>query len=787
MKKCALALLLSFMLTVFSGCGEPADASSPEEGAADVSSSAGEENISWLQEGFTAPGELETGNALWAGQYLPIKHSAAEGEDLYCVDSGVCGRLFWYLCQSRDAEKNAEAEYVLEIYDTAAGKSTVKRFTPKEMGLSDGLGFLIGMDMPDEAHFMFRWAGYEQDSEEMYLQTQDKMIYTDLAGNFRIADLWNVCLERGILQQTAPRELPLVQEVDWRCGKDGSICVLKGGNDNGGFQIFLFDRNGELLLEKAGTETQQLASSLRTSGGELIFPVYDSAQKCYEFLWADTNGKELRSIARVEASSPDIVQIYGMLGDDLYYKFLEAGTARIVKWNVVSGTRELVLDLREAGIEKGYETLLALEEGKTPVLSLSRYKEGQRREWLTTLLTQKPVESEAIRVVNLMASGESQELVKACAAAASMDNPSFSYEYEDASGEEGRARILAELTQGKGPDLLLVSPEDMYMLAEKDVLLDMSSLLSEELRNEILPGALEIGTTEGKLSGIPPTVTAETLAAGTDVWPEDTWKLEDIIGLMDEGKVTCAIRNLPDLMNGKYSEPLFSVISLLNYSLADSFLIDWENRKCHFDDERFIRLLELCAADMSDAPVNMDSCLNGGRDILWGYFHQFEGLFEFFERMEAENGRVVGYPTAGAGGSYLRAEGGVLVVSAGADPESAAYFLETLLGKEIQSKTQFFSISVRRPSQEDYVTEESGRLLYKKSSGEEMPVFADGDTPFQRAKAFLESCTAAPDIYSQIKSILLEELRTMYAENRSPRKTAEDINNRVQIYLDEGN
>lgn len=789
MKKCAAILLLYFVLTVVSGCGQSMGESIQ---STEMPFQAGNVSAKWKQEGFAAQGEPEEGQALWAGQYLPVKHAAGsadtEAKASCCLDHGVYGKLFWHLCTVRGAGGGIGVEYVLEIYDTANGESAIKRFTPEEMGLAGELCFFDSMDMPDETHYVFRWVDYEQDGEGMYRQTQDKIVYTDLAGNFQAVDFWESYLEKGIEQEKIT-DFPLLQIIDWRCDGEGNIYVIKS-MDNGSFQLCLFDSKGELILEKEGAEKQLLSELLRTSDGELIFPVYDYAEKCYEFLWADITGRQLCCLGRMEASYPDIYQMYGMLGNDIYYRSRKTEADGIVKWDVVSGRRELLFDLREAGLNTGYEILLALREGQPPVSCLSRYIGGERKEWLMTFQEQKPTDSAIVRVADLTVSGESKELVKSCAATASLESPAFNYAYEDASAEESRDRILAELTQGKGPDLLLVSLEDMHMLAEKGVLLDIKELIAGGLREELLPGALEIGTVDGTLYGMPPAVVADTLVAAADVWPHETWRLEDVINLMEEGKLTCAVRYRPDFMRGEYMEPLSTVISLVRYSLEDSFLIDWENRKCHFDDDRFIRLLELCSTDMSGVPVEQDVWLNGGKGIVWGYFSRVEQLFDFLECMEVEGGQSIGYPTEGVRGSYLVAEGGVLVVNANADVETAGYFLETLLGKEIQSKTQIWSMSVRRPSQEDYVIEESGRLLFKNgdgSGGREVLIYSDGDTSFHRAKAFLESCAAPPPCYSQISKILYEEISAMYAEGRSPETTAGIINSRVQIYLDEGN
>lgn len=774
MKKSVAILLLVFILTLLSGCGQPG-AGEP----ADLPSPAENENRNWMQEGFAAPSELTTDQVLWAGRYLPVKHTAnsaaPDASILYCRDFGAYGSMLWYLFQSQ------EAEYFLEIYDTASEKSTVKRFTLEELGLADRYGFLTEMDMRDETHYIFRWVGYEQDTEGMYCQVEDKIICTDFAGDLRTVDLWNKYLDLGYMNEKVYKG-PLLQQINWHCDKAGNIYVIKQEN-NGSCQFCMFNQNGELLVEDTW-ENKQLTSSFRTPEGELLFVVYDSSRAGYDFLWADTAGKQMRFIAQTEASSPDIFQVYGMLGKDIYYRNLESGTDRIIKWNVTDGRQELVFDFREAGLGINYETFLALREGQTPVLYLSRYKEEQRKEWLVTLQMQKPTEADSVRVANLTSS---KNLVDVCVTTADLDNPGFSYEYEDASAEEQKNRVLAELTQGNGPEIMLLSLEDMYVLQEKGALLDIRELISAKFLEELLPGALEFGTIDGKLYGIPPTVTVSTLVASAEVWPEDTWKLEDVIGLMEEGRVTCALGNLPHVLMGKYWNPQGTVMYLVQNSLADSFLIDWGNRKCHFDDERFIRLLELCSTDMSSDYVNQDEWLNGGKDILWGWFFEINSLFTFFEHMEMENGHIVGYPAEGTGGSYLAADGGVLAVSVKADREAATYFLETLIGREVQLKAEPTAMGVRRPRWEDYIREDSGRLLYIYSNGREMPVFTDGDTPFSLAEAFLENCKASPFLSHQIRQILIEELNVMYEENRSAQKTAEIINNRVQLYLDENN
>jgi len=785
MKKNIILFIFSFAAAVLSGCSQSAD--TPEQ------SRQPEDNGSWKTEGFAVTGELEEGQALWAGQFRLWEHNTGQtpedgAEKLLREDCGVCGDLLWYLGVEKayGTDSVFEADYVLEIYDTSREESVTKSVSREGLGLGEGLTLLSGMDMLDEEHYVFRWIRYGQDEDGLYYHLADGMVYTDLAGSAQCVDFRDIYLEKGIQQEELTTQ-PSIQYLDWRSDGKGNIGVTVLSEDNG-FCFYLLSPDGESVLEYEGAGGQSLPGLLRTPEGELILSVYDDGKRAYEYLWADPASGELRSLAGMEISSPDILQMYGMLGDDLYYRSREGSADGIVRWNVRDGSRERIFDLQAAGIDRGYEILLALREGQTPVLCLVKSGEGKEKEWLAVLTKQKPEDREAVRVADLVTSGETKERVSACAVLASMESPDLRYEYEEASAQENRDRILAELSQGKGPELLFVRLEDLYLLEEKGLLLDIREVLPEGLLEEILPGALEIGTVGGKLMGVPAAVRADTLAAAADTWAEDTWRLEDMIGLMEEGKLTGAVRTTPFYMMGKYMKPSDTVLTILSYSLADSFLIDWEERKCHFDDERFVRLLELTSTDLSGVPADAEVWLNGGKDILEGFFTDAVDFIGFFEQMELEGGHIVGYPAGSSCGSYLKAEGGVLAVNAGiGQKEAASRFLEILLGKELQARLLPLCMSVRRLVPENYIVEgDAGKLFYMREDGQELMVFGDGGTALHRAAAFLESCTAAPRSYPQIMKIAAEELSAMYAGGKPPETVAESINSRVQLYLDEG-
>lgn len=778
---CQVTVLLSCLaLTALPGCGK-SHSDVPSEPVRTV------EDVPWKTEGFAAAGELTEEQAFWPGQYLPWERAGqADWTEVICQDSGACGELFWRLGTEAKAGEtvtwDSGREYVLEVYDTVSGETMTKRFTPGNLGMEEEICELDSMDVLDRGHYVFRGMGYELDEEGVCRQVADRMIYTDLAGDIQTADFWEVYLEKGIAEERGadvPEEykgLPLVQEIIWRCDKEGNVCVMEQGRDGGFKGFFLFDRNARVLLEQEGTAGQQFMEPLRTRDGELIFPVHDRGQSSYEFLWVNAAEGALRPLGQVEASRNGIRQVYGLLGEDVYYESLSG----IVRWNVKDGRRVQVLDFNAAGISAGYETMLALRPGQTPVLRLTKSSGSRQKEWIAPLEDHEVPAGEVVRVANLTQAGEwsSGSVVAKCAVDASLVDPGVRYQYEEAM--ESRDRILAELSAGKGPDLLYVTPEDLYVLEEKGLLLDLEELIPKELREELLPGALGLGTVNGALKGVPAVVWAETLAVARDTWSQDTWRLEDVIGLMEEGKLEGAIY-APTLMN-TYLPPAATVRKLVQYNLGSSFLIDWKNGKSHFDDERFLRLLKVTRTDLSKAPET-EQYLNGGKNVVAVTLTHESFFNETFAFLEEEDGRFVGYPTEGGSGNYLETPG-VLVVNANtAQKEAAANFLKVLLGEELQSKRSISYLSVRKLDPEKGVQEKgSGAAFYY---GKEMAVFRDGTTAPQRAAAFLEGCVARPHVDAQVVNIYAEEMSATYGQGLPPEEAAGNLNRRIQLYLDE--
>ena len=545
------------------------------------------------------------------------------------------------------------------------------------------------------------------------------------------------------------------------CDGAGNVYILAGETAYGfPNRLAAFDREGNLLLDYLCSQKQAVENPLRTETGELIYPIYDMGKKSYNFMWADVQTGEMKLLASFDSSSR-IQQMYGMQGNNVYYETSDG----IVRWDTAAGTRTLVFSYRENGIAAGYQTMLAFREGQAPLLRLYRTLHDQTREdWLAPLSRDAVAREEAVQIVDL--AGGSEQVSECASLVSHRDlNKSFTYKSAGQDAEDFRTRIFAELTAGNGPDILYVSRPDMKILHEAGVLLDLREVIPEETLEDLLPGVIGLGTLDGKLVGLPGGVQAEGLAVSPDIWAEDTWRLEDFTALVDEGKLEGAMFYIDS-----YFSSLATMRSLTEHALQNSFLIDWENSECHFEDERYIRFLKAVHIDTDRLAANPETRLKGGKRmafvflISWG---QITDSDSSFQRTVKEGGNFVGFPTEGDSGNYLDTPG-VLVVNANTDKtEAIQLFLEYFLGEEIQGLN------------------ESNSYSYDKYLG--VRKLSPDEPELHEAKEFLESCVAAPIVDSVVRSILNEELEALYSDSvRDPRATADNIDRRIQIYLDEG-
>lgn len=744
----------------------------------------------WKSNGLAVSKEVKVNETYYLNNFDKWEHflDTEHKEEPAAVENGGNGRYTWFLgvrCnENREYERGENAVYIMDVYSSDAisassGNDTMNTksitFTPKDIGAHGEIGYIISADVLGEDSYMFRWAEYEFE-DEMYCQKSDKIIFTDLKGNNTVNEFYDIFKEQG-LEEYGQTILPCWPYGDCHALSTDKVWVL---NQYKNHKVCVFSQQGELILEREERENQMLYEPVVTADGELILPVYNNDLGNIHFYHAELSDGNWKQIGEMNAAPSDIKQFYGIVDKYIYYQANNPQTISengIVRWDIETGDRTWILKYSVNGLAQ-YDTKVAFSENEPVCVFLGKSDASGFTNYLVSVSEEKIQRDEDIIVADLVGSCSQGEKA---AVNASMESPDCQYRYVDASSKEEKDRIMAELSNKKGPQIMYVSMDDYYKMLEKDILCDWYSFADKSVFADVLPAVLELGTGGTSLYGLPVGIRVESMASGQQL-EESEWTIDTIVKLMSEGKINASLRS-PYIFDEDYLEPDFVVNSLTKCVLNNSFMIDWDKKTAHFDDERFIKLLELTREDIS----NISAADTYENDLVWAYLNNYPDVMDYLAK-DAEDYRIMGFPNHNGTGNYIMPNGnGMLVINSNiSDTEKIVLFIQKLLDNQVQLDTMNRCLGIKKMKVQDFVrTDASGNRIYMNiyntSEYSEEKILA----LFDKAAAFLESCEPVPQQYGVINGIILEELSSMRANNKSAQETAGIINDRVEIYLQE--
>lgn len=751
-------------LFLLAGCSGKEQVPEGSDGSAET------EEIAWKEKGFASPSRELPEALLWVEEFVPLDLQADESVLTVPVDSAVhdgTGYLLSNVYQKTE-EQFAWDHWEIRTWntDTLSGEGEIHSFTREDLGLDHSAsGALRGLSVTGEKDVALWWEENEyQDIGGVgtYEVTGEKILFLrdwKLEGQ---VDLGETLAENGLL------------EMGLKCAADGrgNVFALFGGTPKEAY-VFVFDQNGRELTHWRGEESLTFESILPAEDGTLVFALWDNAERSYQFLCLKEEQKEMRMLGKVPSDGTKW-SFLCMAGKQIFYQKEQS----IYAWDVTEGTSVKKLDLMANSISDKYQKeICPWQEG---AFSLWIRTEGGEN-YLTKLSAEKK-ERNAVQVVDLVRNREGSKFLSECVSDYAGTHLNSPMTYQTINGSEGRDRLMAQLLAGEGPDLFYVSREDMVLLSENGLLLDLRELISETTLDALLPGAVQLGQVGDSLKGIPGCVRASGIFVPDAVWKGDSWTLEDVIRLMDQNALDATVY-YPAADIG--FAPL-GVTNLLTTDWKHSFLYDAEKNACHFEDERFIRLLEMLKAEAR--PQAEEEWFGGGRRMVYAELGSTMSMREFGIASEREGGHSVGYPTDGASGNFLNADGCLTVNCKSRHLEEIREFLELFLSEKEQKNCRAQALSVRKFPLDQIVPDENGEVWFQvpgMRDPEKLYFFEDGTTPIHRAEAFLESCVAYPITDDVVYKIIYEEVDAYFSGDKSARDACNVIQSRVQLYLDE--
>lgn len=362
----------------------------------------------------------------------------------------------------------------------------------------------------------------------------------------------------------------------------------------------------------------------------------------------------------------------------------------------------------------------------------------------------------------------------------------------DLSFDDQRDRMQVEITGGKGPDILsnyVFQNFDMRPLAEAGALTDVTDFLAGQ--EGLCEKVVEINRVNGRLYGVPylfsldGMVTSEKWAADREDWTMEycTQKMKEsgcsvfIAAPGGWNRETAGLQVLHSLGVGQDGIQLF---------------VDREKGISSFEQQEFIDLLEF-SKRYAD-PVTRESeryrVAEGECFCSYGEIFSFKSFWYLTELCEGEPA-YVGFPGP-EGGVYSLSAKSAYINEASNHKEGALDFLKYLLSEEVQRKltTENEGFAVKQNLLEDMWKEAKKEILDENTGYEMNGIFYiprvmtdEEETIFwQMLENAVYSYSAGEN---DIWDIVWNEASPFFYGEKSAEETAQVIDNRVQIYLNE--
>lgn len=517
--------------------------------------------------------------------------------------------------------------------------------------------------------------------------------------------------------------------------------------------------------------------------GRFLYAVSNPEEKLLQIKWYDEEAGKERVLG--EMPKEEFGYLLGMRGADLYY----ASASDLVRWNVLTGERSSIFPLEDNGIERADKKQLAF--GKDGTLYI-RCITGDEQDWMAELTSEEVVKGEAVSIADISGDATYRNIVGEAAAIFSRKNPQCSLELQanETEDEAYRTRVLADVTAGKGPDILLATREDMKLLCEKGWAADLEEYISPQTMEVLLPGVIQLGTVEGTFAGLAPEVSVRAVFTKRSIWNKDSWTVSEVIKLLEENK------NQKQLLVDYIDEEASGGLILRTFALWDlenSLFIDWEKRESNFDREEFITLLELAKAS-NETALSADEksrLLQEGECIAihTPYMASFKEFVTMAD-MAGEDYYPIGFPSEAGSTNYLEEHKIIVVNRNTKNKQAISDFLEYLLSEEGQEACVYYSVRKNSLEEDRVEKSDSGkdRWDFDLGGGEgttEIVSKSDVKAYVRDFNAFLEKCSPTPIIPETLEDIIWEELDAYFEGDRAATDTAQTIDNRVQLYLDE--
>lgn len=574
----------------------------------------------------------------------------------------------------------------------------------------------------------------------------------------------------------------------------GEVCLL----DSNGI-LFLFNEKGQFVMLQSVWDEGNLPDGdigLINAGNSGIF-LYNTIDNDIQLQKINMTNGSLDTAIALEMS-PDITPILY----SGYEKGIIISDGNIL-WSYQPDSNELIqlIDISSNTVNlMGYNFLCIGLLDNEKICALVMLPSSQNAEFvyidpLSDLATASK-QTITLGTVGATFSEKAEKL------AADFNKYNSNYQIE-LKGYTDATALATELLKGQGPDIFQVESTQYHILADNEILENLSPFFEESdvvKQSDLLPAVRNAGTINGKMVFIFSEFTLTGHLVQQGYTQQGSWTPEEFLAL---GK------QYPNASLSPFIDP-FQILQFAIQADMDSF-IDWQNKKCFFDSERFISLLEQItqitdgklSADILEWRENKCQWLHD-KEILTDRF--WIGSVDEYLNYKAAYGdfaEFAGHPNQAATPRYRMETDYVFGINSASENKQGAWiFIEYLLSEEYQQSVTLSdsdtigAFPVRQDIFDSYLEE---RILVLKERFENppssnyfnmvsltnsnvYPIVTESD---KEVITYMAENAYWDNSLNEILRIISEETGALWAGDKTAQEVAHIIQNRISLILEE--
>ncbi len=571
---------------------------------------------------------------------------------------------------------------------------------------------------------------------------------------------------------------------------DGNNTVYVIGSD-GSFQ---FKLSVDTWLNRfVKLKDGSVCASTNNESGEMILKVIDFNAKAW--------GKDVKMPANAWNTSS---------GGDAY-DFCYTDGSSLFGYSMATETPEKILNWLNCDIDSNniqYSTVL--DDGNVfAITSDYRSEKGPSYEIVTLVKTPR---SEVKQKTTLtMATMWLDYNLRKQLLSFNKTNPDYRIEimdYSEYNTQEdwtaGVTKLNTEIISGNVPDIINISSLPYQQYAAKGLLEDLYPFIDKDpdvAKEDFVKSIISAVETDGKLFQLISSFGVMSIVGSPSVVGEEMgWT-------MDEMQAVIAEHPEADLPFGQHKsrENILQMLCMLN---MENYM-NWQTGECSFNSDDFKKLLtfastfpsqeELEKASQEGDWIDPGTLISEGRQLFDMFNASDFQNYQYYKAMFGGKVSFKGFPTEKKNGNVASFDGGLAMTTSCKDKEGAWQFMRTLLLEDYQDNLDWnypiiqksFDKKLAEAMKQEYTTDENGNKVpvshggMSMGNGPTIEFYAITQEEADQIKALIDSVENTVVYDESITNIISEEAALFFAGQKTVDQTADIIQSRMNIYINE--